>query len=92
MNTSLEQWLRQAAPPKNMKQAQELAAFADAAVPYLMPKQDWTVETTATSVRALALIGSHLALAVLEEYAADERKPVVEVRFLLFGGKADRAR
>ena len=64
--------------PKTMKQARELAALGDRVVPDLMPKQDWPVGTTAACVRTLALIGSKLALAVLEEYAADERKPVVE--------------
>jgi hypothetical protein len=78
MNLSLEQQLRQLTPPKTMKQARELAAFGDAAVPYLLPQQAWSAGTTATCVRALALIGSKLALAALEEYAADGRTPVVK--------------
>ncbi|WP_165741939.1 NACHT N-terminal Helical domain 1-containing protein [Candidatus Thiosymbion oneisti] len=65
-------------PPRNLKDARELAAAGDLAVPYLIHPRPMTVDQAAASVRTLALIGTELAYDALGRYLDDERAGVRE--------------
>ena len=60
-------------PPKNDEEAKLIAAAGDPAVDLLSPKINLERNEAYASVKALAMIGSDLALEMISKYAQDER-------------------
>jgi formylglycine-generating enzyme required for sulfatase activity len=65
-------------PPRNMTDAEALAACGDTVVPYLARQEDWTTAQRAACVRTLGLIGGPRAKRCLASYTQDSAKPVHE--------------
>jgi hypothetical protein len=64
-------------PPRSMEDAEALATAGDAVVVFLTCKPDLRADEAAACVRALRLIGTRRARAVLEGYRDDKRDSVL---------------
>lgn len=64
-------------PPRDLAQAQALAAAGELAAPYLIWDREYPVSTITACIYALAFIGGRAALKVLETYTNDKRSAVV---------------
>ena len=77
VKTEVENRLSKLVPPRDMTDAQALAAAGELALEHLA-KGEYSDTITAACVRTLALIGGDAALELLEEYANDSRPVVID--------------
>lgn len=68
-------------PPTSLREAKELAAAGDLAVPFLRTEKRLKSQHAAACVRALSLVGTEAALDVLKTYAHDTRQAVRQELF-----------
>jgi Leucine-rich repeat (LRR) protein len=77
LERELDQIARALIPPRNMGDAQALAAMGDLVVPLLDYRRRLKAREAAACIRSLRLVGTPRALALLEGYREDHRASVV---------------
>ena len=78
LQKTIKSRLSELVPPSNITEAKALASAGEIAVPYLGGHSLAKGTQVAACVRALAMLGGEAALAVLGQYASDERIGVTD--------------
>ena len=78
IRAEVDKRLNELIPPKNMRDAEALAAAGELAVKYLAKKNEYPTTIAAACIRTLSVIGSDSALEVLEGYANNAPPPIVD--------------
>ncbi len=65
-------------PPRNMKEATELATAEELILPYLKYNTDYSVDELVASIKTILLVGGENAIGLLNAYSKDERIEVVK--------------
>ncbi|MGI9418908.1 MAG: hypothetical protein ACR2RA_13840, partial [Geminicoccaceae bacterium] len=65
-------------PPRNLTDAEAIAACGETVVPYLKRNSGFSAQQQAACVRALGIIGGQLAQRAISEYSSDTRQTVLK--------------
>jgi NACHT domain len=78
IRAEVDKRLNELIPPKNMMDAEALAAAGELAVKYLAKKNGYSATITAACIHTLSVIGGDSALETLEGYANNPSLPIVD--------------